>query len=59
MSQPGGSQRLSFGHDPTLAVTLGEWDRDGQEKEWGVAVLLRLWPSQRGDNKRRISPPTP
>ena len=42
--QPGGSQPISFRHDPTLAVTLGEWDRDGQEGEWGVAFLLQLCP---------------
>ena len=43
-------------HDPTLAVTLGKWDRDGQEEEWGVAFLLRLSPPQRIDHKRRVSP---
>ena len=53
--QPGGLQRLSVGYDATLAVTLREWDRDGRERKWGVAVLLRLSPPQRGDHKRRIS----
>ena len=34
-------QHSSFGHDSTVAVTLGEWKCDGQEEEWEFAVLLR------------------
>ena len=55
--QPGGSQPPKFRHDPTLDVTSGEWDSDGQAEEWGVAVPLRLSPPQRSDHKRPTSPP--
>ena len=35
-------------------VTLSEWDRDGQEEEWGFAFLLRISPLQRSDHKIRV-----
>ena len=51
MRQPGCLQPFSLDNDLTLAVALGEWDRDGHEEEWGVAVLLRFSPPQCGDHK--------